>query len=104
LMRDKAHGSLEYVFTLLSLMHERGPLMAAFRSLHLEDRHLRGTALEYLEGILPVKTRELLWEILEERPSPAVSRGKGEIMQDLLSSSETVVLHLKRTRGSGRGV
>ena len=53
LLRDKSHGSLEYVFTLLSLIHDRAPLMAAFRSLHLEDRRLRGTALEYLEGILP---------------------------------------------------
>jgi hypothetical protein len=96
LLRDKAHGSLEYVFTLLSLIHDRAPLMAAFRSLHLENRHLRGTALEYLEGILPVKTREMLWEILQERPSQSAGKGKVEIMQDLMSSSETVVLHLRR--------
>ena len=74
MMRDKAHGSLEYVFTLLSLIHDRAPLMAAFRSLHLEDRHLRGTALEYLEGILPPRTREMLWEILQERPSKSGDR------------------------------
>jgi hypothetical protein len=99
LLRDKAHGSLEYVFTLLSLIHERAPLMAAFRSLHSDDRRLRGTALEYLEGLLPVKTREMLWEILQERPSAGGSRNKGEIMQDLLKASETVVLRLRQTRG-----
>jgi len=98
LLRDKAHGSLEYTFALLSLIHERTPLMAAFRSLHMEDRRLRGTALEYLEGILPAKTRELLWEILQERPSRSAGRDKGEIMQDLLSSSETVVLRLRRNQ------
>jgi hypothetical protein len=98
LLREKAHGSLEYVFTLLSLVHERAPLMAAFRSLHLEDRRLRGTALEYLEGILPVKTREMLWEILEERPSTGARRSKCEIMQDLLKTSETVVLRLRQSR------
>jgi len=98
LLHDKAHGSLEYVFTLLSLIHDRAPLMAAFRSLHLEDRHLRGTALEYLEGILPAKTREKLWEILQERPSQSAGRAKVEIMEDLMSSSETVVLHLRRNR------
>ena len=98
LLRDKAHGSLEYVFTLLSLIHDRAPLMAAFRSLHLEDRRLRGTALEYLEGILPVKTREMLWEILGERPSATAGRSKGEIMADLLNTSETVVLRLRQSR------
>jgi len=101
LLRDKAHGSLEYVFALLSLIHDRGPLMTAFRSLHVEDRHMRGTALEYLEGILPVKTREMLWEILQERPSRSASKGRDEIVQELLNSSETVVLHLRRNRTPG---
>jgi ATP/ADP translocase len=100
LLREKAHASLEYVFALLSLIHDRTPLMAAFRSLHLEDRHLRGTALEYLEGILPPNTREKLWDILEERPSKSGSRESGEILQDLLKSSETVVLKLRKTAGS----
>jgi hypothetical protein len=102
LLREKAHGSLEYVFTLLSLIHERAPLMAAFRSLHIEDRRLRGTALEYLEGILPEKTREKLWEILQERPSRSRAKGKGEVMQELLNASETMVLHL-RQRKTGAG-
>ena len=94
LLRDKAHGGLEYVFALLSLVHDRTPLMTAFRSLYTEDRHLHGTALEYLEGILPAKTREMLWQILQEKP--AAGRDKAEIMQDLLHASETVVLQLKK--------
>jgi hypothetical protein len=98
LLREKAHAGLEYVFTLLSLIYERTPLMAAFRSLHVEDRHLRGTALEYLEGILPARTREMLWEILQERPPQAGSKGRGEIMQELLNSSETIVLQLRQMR------
>jgi hypothetical protein len=95
LIREKAHGSLEYVFTLLSIIHDRAPLMAAFRSLHVGDRHLRGTALEYLEGILPPKTREMLWEILQERPPKVAGRAKGEIVEELLQSSETVVLRFR---------
>jgi hypothetical protein len=98
LLADKAHGSLEYVFTLLSLIHERTPLMAAFRSLHVEDNHLRGTALEYLEGILPVNTREMLWEIIQERPSKAPDREAGKVMEELMSSSETVILRLRDLR------
>jgi hypothetical protein len=96
LLRDKAHGSLEYVFTLLSLIHDRAPLMAAFRSLHLEDRRLRGTALEYLEGILPATTRESLWEILGEQPSRSAGRSKSDVLQELLNTSETVVLRLRQ--------
>jgi len=96
LLREKAHGSLEYIFTLLSLVHERAPLMAAFRSLHLEDRHLRGTALEYLEGILPERTHEKLWEILAERPRKSAPKAKSKVIEELLNSSETVVLHLRK--------
>ena len=95
LLLGKAHGSLEYVFTLLSLLYERKPLMTAFRSLHLEDKYLRGTALEYLEGILPAKTREMLWEIIQERPSESAGRKVGEVMEELMHSSETVVLRLR---------
>jgi ATP:ADP antiporter, AAA family len=94
LLLDKAHGSLEYVFTLLSLVHDRTPLMAAFRSLHVEDNYLRGTALEYLEGILPTHTREMLWEIIQERPAPG-DRRIGDVMADLMNSSQTVILRLR---------
>jgi hypothetical protein len=95
LLVDKAHGSLEYVFTLLSLLHDRTPLMAAFRSLHVDDNHLRGTALEYLEGILPVQTREMLWEIIQERPAQQDNREAGKVMEELMSSSQTVILRLR---------
>jgi len=76
-------------------VHERGPLMVAFRSLHTDDSHLRGTALEFLEGILPVKTREMLWEIIQERPPASTPRNPGEVLEDLLKASPTIVLLLK---------
>jgi hypothetical protein len=37
-----------------------------------------------------------LWAILQERPSQAVSKGKGEVMQELLNASETIVLQLRQ--------
>ncbi len=52
-VRDRAGQSLAHVFTLLSLTLPREPLLTAFRSLQSEDARLRGTALEYLEGVLP---------------------------------------------------
>ena len=52
-LRDRAGQSLAHVFTLLSLVLPKEPLQIAFRGLYIEDRNLQGTALEYLEGILP---------------------------------------------------
>jgi ATP:ADP antiporter, AAA family len=63
-VRDRAGQSLAHVFTLLSLVLPREPLQIAFHSLHSDDRQLRGTALEYLEGVLPTQIRHALWPFL----------------------------------------
>jgi hypothetical protein len=94
-LRDRGHASLEYVFVLLSVLYDREPLTVAFRSLHVDDRHLRGTALEYLEGILPAATRRMLWDIIGERPCETAPRQAGDVMQDLLQASPTVLLRLQ---------
>jgi len=51
----------------LSLALPREPLHIAFRSLHSEDKYLRGTSLEYLEGVLPPSIRQGLWPFLAEQ-------------------------------------
>ena len=56
-VRDRAGQSLAHVFTLLSLILPSRPLQIAFQSLHSENGRLRGTALEYLEGVLPAEIR-----------------------------------------------
>jgi hypothetical protein len=57
-----AHGDqLAYVFELLALVLPAEPLHAAFHGLHADDPQLRGTALEYLEGVLPSSLRQRLW-------------------------------------------
>jgi hypothetical protein len=48
---------LGHVFTLLSLVVEREPLQIAHRALVGGDAGLRGTALEYLENVLPEDVR-----------------------------------------------
>ncbi len=63
-LKERAARSLAHVFALLSLVIPREPLQIAFRSLHVEDHHLRGTALEYLEGVLPGPIRQALWPFL----------------------------------------
>ena len=69
LLRDRLDRSLEHVFTLLALQLDRVSLRLAFKALHEKDERLRGTALEYLETVLPDEMRDDVWPFLgEERP------------------------------------
>ena len=92
-VRDRAGQSLAHVFTLLSLVLPSQPLQIAFRSLHSENSRLRGTALEYLEGVLPPKVRDRLWPFLVEGRTTAPSQPHDEVMANLLRSSSSVTLH-----------
>ncbi|WP_437935880.1 hypothetical protein [Sorangium sp. So ce341] len=69
LLVERTSRSLEHVFRVLSLCLEREPLEIAYRALHADDAHLRGTALEYLENVLPAPIRERLWPYLGARPA-----------------------------------
>jgi hypothetical protein len=67
--KELAQGApdLAHVFTLLSFVLPVAPLRAAYRSLRGHDQRSRGTALEYLNGVLSRDIRESLWPILERR-------------------------------------
>ncbi|WP_437502876.1 hypothetical protein [Sorangium sp. So ce1099] len=69
LLVERTSRSLEHVFRVLSLCLEREPLEIAYRALHADDAHLRGTALEYLENVLPSRIRDSLWPYLGARPT-----------------------------------
>src|SRR5262249_9805472 len=56
----REHPDLRRVFTLLSFVVPLQPLRAAYRGLRGGDSHARGTALEYLHGILPKDIRVAL--------------------------------------------
>ena len=60
------NAPLDHVFTLLSLVVEREGLRVAYSALRGTDRALRGTALEYLENVLPETIRRALWPRLGE--------------------------------------
>jgi AAA family ATP:ADP antiporter len=83
LVRDRVDRSLEHVFTILCLHLEREPLRLAFRALHHEDTKYRGTALEYLDTILPVEIRELIWPLLGEAIPLPSARPAHELLADL---------------------
>lgn len=63
-LRDRTSRSLEHVFAILSLVFEREPMRLALRALSGEDEKLRGTALEYLEQVLPSDVKGPLWPFL----------------------------------------
>lgn len=91
-VRDRAGQSLAHVFTLLALVLPREPLQIAFRSLQSEDAHLRGTALEYLEGVLPAHVRQPLWPFLVRWRTSAASGQQQERVLELLRTSESATL------------
>ena len=85
-IRERAHHSLEHVFSMLSILYPLEPLKVAFRALHSGDASLRALALEYLEGILPERTREKLWTVLDGSKAPAASEAvRKEALQKLMA-------------------
>jgi AAA family ATP:ADP antiporter len=104
-VKDRASRSLAHVFTLLSLVLPGEPLQIAYRGLQTDDQNLRGTALEYLEGVLPPDIREHLWPYLEDqRPAERATRPREEILHDLLRSQNSIMLNieeLKKARARG---
>jgi hypothetical protein len=83
-VRDRAGQSLDQVFVLLGLVLPTEPLQIAFRSLHADDPYLRGTALEYLEEVLPAPIRQRLWPYLVDRPVGASVPVRGEMISKVL--------------------
>jgi len=98
---EDADGALDldHVFTLLSLALQREPLQIALQAVRGTDRRLRGTALEYLENVLPEGLRKALWPSLGERgPAPHPARPREDVMNELLSSSAAVPLSREALR------
>jgi hypothetical protein len=98
-IKSRASQSLAHVFTVLSLVLPAEPLQIALRGLHVEDEHLRGTALEYLESVLPPVVREPLWPFLEDRrPSARPERARDQILADLVRSNHSIMLNLEELK------
>lgn len=103
-VRARCNRSLEHAFTLLSLVLPSEPLRIAFRGLHTGDESLRGTALEYVESVLPGPVRDALWPYLEpERTAATPHRSREEILEVLMRSSASIELKLAAPGADGRG-
>lgn len=96
LVSDRAGRALEHVFTLLGLVLSIEPLRIAYCGLHTTDRSLRGTALEYLDGVLPSDIRQHLWPFLDESvASRRSTRSREAVLDELLRSNQSILLNLQ---------
>ena len=102
-IKDRAGQSLAHVFVLLALVLPSAPLQIAYRGLHTTDEELRGTALEYLQGVLPRDIHDHLSPFLGTAPGKVAARDREEILADLMRSNDSIVLNLKELRRKKTG-
>ena len=89
MLSERKSRSLEHVFRVLALVLDRNPLMLALQALQGDDVRMRGTALEYLENVLPDDIRRRLWPFLDDnRRSKQIgsARPRKEVLEELLAS------------------
>jgi hypothetical protein len=82
----------DHVFALLTLCTTRGSLELVRQGLKTDDRKLRGTALEYLESLLPEGVRAPLVRALSLRPEPRAPgniRSETQLLDELKRSIAT---------------
>jgi hypothetical protein len=85
--RSAADRGLEHVFGLLSLVLDRESIQLSHRAVRGDDPGLRGTALEYLENVLPERVREALFPHLGVRArSPRTARPREQVVDELRRS------------------
>jgi AAA family ATP:ADP antiporter len=78
----------DHVFRLLSLVLDRDPLKIAAWAIRGSDPTLKGTALEYLENVLPTELRNRFLRFVEA-PGSVASRPHADVLKDLLRSGES---------------
>jgi len=93
-------AELDHVFTLLSLVFEREPLHIALQALRGSDGVLRGTALEYLENILPPEMRLPIARLVgaPSRGGKPATRAAQELTDDLMGSTAAVAVGRRALR------
>ena len=84
---------LEYVFMLLSTILEAEPLELCLKAVVSGDLTLRGTALEYLENVLPARVYATLSKhLLSGAPPNKEKRKPAQIVQELHQSMSNLKL------------
>jgi hypothetical protein len=95
----EAHQVREHVFNLLGLVLEREPVRIAARAFTTEDSYVRGTALEYLETVLPAQTFSALRPLLAPTaPAPVRRRPGTDVRAELIRAGATMTVSLNELR------
>ena len=80
--------------TLLALALDREPVRLTYHALYADEPAIRGTALEYLDNVLPARIKPGVLSLVEGSTSPAprvARRDSRELMDELLRSRELVM-------------
>ena len=78
---------IELLFALFGVCLEREAVALSLQAILGDDSRLRGTALEYLDNVLPPDVRERVWPFLRAARSERPKRATQAIVQELLTSS-----------------
>jgi ATP:ADP antiporter, AAA family len=93
-LRERVHQGVEQVMTLLALMLEREPVRLAYHALYSDDVAIRGTALEYLDNVLPDRIRPGVLALVQG-PSHAVPvrepRNRTALVDELQRARERLI-------------
>jgi hypothetical protein len=87
----------EHVFNLLALALEREPVRIAARAFGTDDAYMRGTALEYLETVMPAHLFSALRPLLAA-PLPVRQRPAADVRADLIRAGRTMTVSLDEVR------
>jgi ATP:ADP antiporter, AAA family len=95
-LSQRSATALDHVFTLLGLVLSAEPLRVALHALSTDDPLLQGTALEYLESVLPPRIRGPLWPFLElERTTETSAHSPHDIVAALDLDHPSIVMYLQ---------
>lgn len=97
-VRGDPHLTREHVFNLLALTLEREPVQIAARAFTTDDVYVRGTALEYLETVLPPNIFSELRPLLASGPPPVRRRPEMDVRAELIKAGATMTVSLDELR------
>ena len=79
---------LHHLFNLLGLIYDPRIFELCFRAVQGKDRALQGTALEYLENLVPPELRRALWPLISRgEVSSKSGRTSQEMVRELLGAA-----------------
>lgn len=99
--RTGVHRALGLVFEVLGLALEHDVVRLALGALEGDDKRLRGTALEYLENVLPPDLAARLFERTAFAPQRVAQRPKHAAASDLRKSASAITFDRSELDGQG---